>query len=282
MSNHASSSTTAAPNVSAGTVGTTAQQADNLTRNFILGIPKGGLAADSPEAADLQAAEAFVSDIQQEILAYDIANARAMEAYAVRWWSAVPLLGRHARRALKAEQEEQARRASEAAGTASASPAASGLRISQAEAAAAAELSGGTYMHRQTSQTSRGLKVERTSAIQRGELSALAGAPLSNPAAPTVKANTWLFRRQHPGWVPLMQRWWVPWLCVGSIAVLWTPDVWKLRTLYVCDHQYALFRQAIHKAYWRATMSPEDYAALMADIEAERPTKVASTNCPFD
>lgn len=295
MSSQADSSGSS-PNVGSATTGSTTQQANTLTRNFILGIPKEGLAADSPEAADLQAAEAFVSDIHQEILAYDIANAKAMEAYATRWWSKVPFFGRHARLAL--EYEAAAAAAAGATGTtegvgeanaaataqSAAPPGPSGLHLTPEEAAAAMQV-GGTYLHKQTTQTSRGFKVERTSAIDAAQLSHFTQAGGGKAGAalpPPPKVNSWLFRRQHPGWVPLMQRWWVPWLCLSSIVLIWTPDVWKLRCLYICDHQYALFRQSIHKAYWRATMSPEDYAALMADIEAERPSKVSAANCPFE
>jgi hypothetical protein len=302
MSSRAASSSGSLPNVGSATSGSPAQQANTMTRNFILGIPKEGLAANSPEAADLQAAEAFVSDIQQEILAYDIANAKAMEAYATKWWSKVPYFGRHAKRALEYEAATAAAAAAASkadavttvfpadATTPSAAPPSgpSGLHLTPEEAAAAMQV-GGTYLHKQTSQTSRGFKVERTSAIDPAQLPEFTktaaggktGAAASAPPPPP-KVNSWLFRRQHPGWVPLMQRWWVPWLCVGSIVLIWTPDVWKLRCLYMCDHQYALLRQAIHKAYWRATMSKEDYDALVADIEADRPTKVTTTSCPFE
>ncbi|KPI87588.1 hypothetical protein ABL78_3339 [Leptomonas seymouri] len=304
MSNRATSSGSL-PNVGSATAGSTTQQANVMTRNFILGIPKEGLAANSPEAADLQAAEAFVSDIQQEILAYDIANAKAMEAYATKWWSRVPYFGRHAKRALEYEAAAAAAAAAEetkvaqsataasaesssaskdSVGAASATPSGSpGLHLTPQEAAAAMQV-GGTYLHKQASQTSRGLKVERTSAIDTTQLSEFTQAKGKVGAAlpPPPKMNSWLFRRQHPGWVPLMQRWWVPWLCAGSIVLIWTPDVWKLRFLYMCDYRYALLRQSIHKAYWRATMSPEDYAALMEDIEAQRPTRVSATSCPFE
>lgn len=298
MSSHTFSSGSA-PNVSSATTGTVAQQADALTRNLILGIPKEGLSPNSPEAADLQAAEAFVSDIQQEILAYDIANAKAIESYAVRWWSAVPFFGRHAKRALEAESTAAAAAAAgETHGSTEVPPAAAaaavdgnaspseghGLRLSPEEAAGALQ-TGGAYLHRQTTQTSRGFKVERTSAIDPAQLSQFTGCASGasgSKGVPVPKVNTWLFRRQHPSWVPLMQRWWVPWLCCGSIALIWTPDVWKLRTLYLFDHQYALLRQSIHKAYWWATMTPEDYAAHMAAIAAERPSRVRGTSCPFE
>ncbi|EPY37443.1 hypothetical protein AGDE_04765 [Angomonas deanei] len=238
---------------------------------MLLGIPKEGLKPGSPEAADLQAAEAFVADIQQEILAYDIANAQAVESYARRWWSRVPILGRHTRRQL--EEEEAAQKAGKGAdGEAWKGGALAGL---DAAAAAAAVKSGGPYLHSTSSTTARGHTVERTAAVGKEQLQSM-GKANAKPAY-----NTWLFKRNHPNWVPLLQRWWVPWVCVGAIALVWTPDVWKLRTLYYLDYQYAMLRQSIHMAYWKATMSPEDYNKLMADIEAERPSSVKSTDCPF-
>ncbi|EPY31547.1 hypothetical protein STCU_03401 [Strigomonas culicis] len=185
------------------------------------------------------------------MLAYDIANAQAVEAYARRWWARIPLLGRRAREGLEAEA------------AAAASPASALGEGVAAAAAAAAESSrrGGGNM-----------KVERRSALDVAMLQQAAGQP---------KVNTWLFKRRHPGWVPLLQRWWVPWVCTIALVGVWTPDVWKLRTLYYCDYQYAMLRQTVHKAYWRATMKKEDYEALMADIEAQRPSSVKASDCPF-
>lgn len=279
-----------------------------MTRNLILGIPKEGLSPNSEEAAQLHAAEAFVSDIQQEILAYDIANAKAFEAYTRRWWSRVPYFGRHAKAAIEQEAAEAAAaaaaptssslHASESA-TATASctsteAAWQGSALEGLDAAAAAEAVAGTgaaFLHKQKGTTARGSVVERTSALDQERLRQLlaeqkkAGAPTTGTTATTAasqrRVNAWLFKRQHPGWIPLMQRWWVPWVCVVGIAVIWTPDVWKLRTLYLLDYQYAQLRQSIHKSYWRLTMRKEDYDALMADIEAQRPRSVKSTECPF-
>lgn len=285
-----------------GTAGSASHQANDMTRNFILGIPKEGLNPNSEEAAELQAAEVFVNDIQQEILAYDIANAEAMATYARKVWSHVPVFGRRARESLEAEaaakqaqvleegqrmaahqHQHQQQEGTEMAGG-----------LAGLDAAKAAELAtGAAYLHTQSGGTTRGgFTVERTSAVDKTVLekllkdkqSSAAGgtAPQhGKPSAAPPKMNTWLFKKKHPGWTPLMQRWWVPWVCLGTLVLVWTPDVWKLRTLYYLDWQYTVLRQNIHKAYWRATMRKEDYEALIADIEAQRPSKVKATDCPF-
>lgn len=281
----------AATSASGGSMGAT-QQANDMTRNFILGIPKEGLDPNSEEARDLRAAEAFVGDIQQEILAYDIANAKAVEAYARLWWSRVPFFGRHAKQAIAEEaaaearerlQQQQQRGAAGAAAAAAAGAGAVNLDMAAARAAVEAEAGTGTYLHTQSGTDARGMRVERTSALDKQALAGLAGGKGSGPvySTNTAKVNTWLFKKNHPGWVPLIQRWWVPWVCVVAIGLVWTPDVWKLRTLYMLDYQYANLRRAVHRAYWRVTMSKEDYEKLMADIEAQRPPSVKGTDCPF-
>lgn len=289
-----------------GAAGSTGHQAETLTRNFILGIPKEGLSPDSPEAADLHAAETFMHDIQQEILAYDVANAEAMEAYTRQWWSRVPFLGRGARAAIDQEAAEKAQAQAQPmassghdsahhndiSGAEGFSGAFAGLDPAAAAAAMAAAGGGGggSFLHTQTGQTTRGgFHVERTSAVDVEQLKGMLGMNNSstsgeiNTVAATSqpRVNSWLFKKKHPGWTPLMQRWWVPWVCVAALGLVWTPDVWKLRALYYSDWQYAILRQSIHRAYWRATMDRDAYDALMADIEAQRPTVVKSTDCPF-
>lgn len=291
-----------------GGAASASQQANDMTRNILLGVPKEGLSPSSEEAAELHAAEVFVGNIQQEILAYDIANAQAMEAYARKAWSRLAFLGRRARAAPEAEtptgEKEQGTHAGFERTSAhqrdggDAMEFSGGLAGLDPERAAEAVMATGssTFLHTQTEKPSRGgFRVERTSAVDKGYLDELArkkGGPLSSSlegsrplqgqdvkaAAP---ANTWLFKRRHPGWTPLMQRWWIPWLCAGAIALVWTPDVWKLRTLYYLDWQYTLLRRNIHKAYWRLTMTKEDYDTLLADIESQKPSKVKATDCPF-
>ncbi|KEG11238.1 hypothetical protein DQ04_02821000 [Trypanosoma grayi] len=223
--------------------------AGEATRNFILGLPKDGPAPGSSDAASLQAAEAFLGEIQQEIMAYDIANAQAMEAYARSWWTRVPYFGK--RWAASADQMESQTQCShnELGGAATGT-------------AAAGAAAGAMKEH---------VRLERMTAATAGMTS----------GQKQQKMNTWIFKQRHPGWVPLIQRWWVPCVCAAGIVLIWTPDVWKLRTLYWCDHRYALFRQSVHKAYWRATMNVEDYEALMRDMELDRPPSVKATNCPL-
>ncbi|KAF5220957.1 hypothetical protein ECC02_005974 [Trypanosoma cruzi] len=223
--------------------------ANETTRNFILGLPKEGPAPGSADAASLQAAEAFVGEIQEEIMAYDMANARAMETYARSLWAKIPFFGKRWATETSADvlggTPPLERRGNENVNTATATAAASNMRGQ--------------------------CRVERTSAEVAG----------GNKRPPQPRMNSWLFKQRHPGWVPLIQRWWVPCVCVAGIVVIWTPDVWKLRTLYWCDYKYALFRQAIHKAYWRATMSAEEYEQLMQELEQGRPLSAKATKCPL-
>ena len=114
------------------------------------------------------------------------------------------------------------------------------------------------------------------------ERSTAAGAAAATkPSGPMI--NSWLFKKVNPDYVPLMSRWWVPWVAVATIGLIWTPDPWKLRTLYMVDHQYALARQAVHKWYWRMTMDPADYEVLLKQMEANVPKRkqVKSSDCPF-
>ncbi|KAH9586623.1 hypothetical protein LSM04_002238 [Trypanosoma melophagium] len=234
--------------------------ASDTTRNFILGLPKSGPVPGSSEAASLQAAEAFIGEIQREILAYDIANARAMEAYAQSWWNKIPYFGkRWAMGTINTINE----------GGNMNSDSGRDINMERTGSTIAATAAAGTRDH---------VRVERASA----ENKLPNGSKLHiQKQQEQIKMNSWLFKQRHPGWVPIIQRRWVPVLCVVGIGMIWTPDVWKLRALYWCDHKYAIFRQSIHKAYWRATMSAEDYATLIKDMEEQRPTSVKVSNCPL-
>ncbi|RNF25359.1 uncharacterized protein Tco025E_02263 [Trypanosoma conorhini] len=224
--------------------------ANEATRNFLLGLPREGPAPGSADAASLQEAEAFVGEIQQEIMAYDLANARAMETYARSCWAKIPFFG--ARWTTGA--------AAEARGGDQPLDSRGSAHDVEVDAAAAA------------TQAMRGqCRVERTSAA------AVDG--VRRPPQP--KMNSWLFKQRHPGWVPLIQRWWVPCVCVAGLVVVWTPDVWKLRALYWCDHKYALLRRSVHKAYWRATMSAADYERLMQELGQGQPQPVKANKCPL-
>ncbi|RNF04718.1 hypothetical protein TraAM80_05052 [Trypanosoma rangeli] len=223
--------------------------ANETTRNFILGFPKEGPAPGSADAASLQEAEVFLGEIQQEIMAYDLANARAMETYARSCWEKIPFFGK--RWAVAA--------ASDVEGCSKPLDSHGNAHGDTATVAAATHTMQGKY------------RVERTSA------DAVGGATRT----PQPKMNSWLFKQRHPGWVPLIQRWWVPCVCVAGLVVIWTPDVWKLRTLYWCDHKYALLRQSVHRAYWRATMCAADYEQLMQELGQSQPRSVKATKCPL-
>jgi hypothetical protein len=97
------------------------------------------------------------------------------------------------------------------------------------------------------------------------------------------KAKTqWLLRRRHQ-FEPLIFRRWVPFVCIAALAIVWSPDAWKLRTLYYLDWKYALFRRWIHTEYWRLTMPPEEFTQLMEQIDANAPrrSRVKGTKCPL-
>lgn len=90
-------------------------------------------------------------------------------------------------------------------------------------------------------------------------------------------------RRQRPGYVPMIQRTWVPFFCVAAVVYIWLPDRVKVRWLLWADDQHDRVRLWVHKQYWRATMDPDRYAQLMEQLEANvAPSeRVASTKCPL-
>lgn len=96
--------------------------------------------------------------------------------------------------------------------------------------------------------------------------------------------SKWMFRKRNPHHTPFLQRRWIPWACAAGIVLVWTPDTWKLRTLHYCDVQYAALRRFVHTQYWRATMNPEEFQKLMAEMEAnvaKHKRSVKSSDCPF-
>eukprot|EP00331_Platyophrya_macrostoma_P000328 CAMPEP_0176406988 /NCGR_PEP_ID=MMETSP0127-20121128/1172_1 /TAXON_ID=938130 /ORGANISM="Platyophrya macrostoma, Strain WH" /LENGTH=213 /DNA_ID=CAMNT_0017786165 /DNA_START=102 /DNA_END=743 /DNA_ORIENTATION=+ len=93
-----------------------------------------------------------------------------------------------------------------------------------------------------------------------------------------------MFKKRNPHTTPLLLRWWVPWLCIGALLAVWTPDTWKLRGLHRADSYYAALRRFIHTQYWRLTMDPAEFDALMKDIEANKARNarsVKASDCPF-
>lgn len=114
-----------------------------------------------------------------------------------------------------------------------------------------------------------------------GAVGAAARAKARAPRMPL--ANRLLFRKADPRRVPLIQRWWVPWVCIGSIVLVWTPDIMKLRAIYKADHQYTQLKFMIHSWYWRMTMDEDKYKLLMKQLEegVPRSLRVKSTDCPL-
>ncbi|SCU66882.1 uncharacterized protein TEOVI_000773900 [Trypanosoma equiperdum] len=238
MSNHGGSS-------SLDALGSVETAAAETTRNIVLGLPKDGPVPGSSDAASLQAAEAFIGSIQQEIMACDMANARAMELYARHWWTKVPYFGKRFGSTTATLEVTGAD-----GGGVSGLPACTGT-------------SDGQHKH---------MRLERSS-----EVAAVPGTSRGQQQ----RLNSWFFKLRHPGWVPIIQRPWVPYFCIGCLMLVWTPDIWKLRTLHWCDYQYAEFRRAVHRAYWRATMSAEDYKELMEELERGRPPPFGVSKCPL-
>ena len=92
-----------------------------------------------------------------------------------------------------------------------------------------------------------------------------------------------MFRKADPRRVPLLQRWWVPWACVISVVLVWTPEIMKLRAIYKADHQYTALKFKIHSTYWWLTMEEEKYKMLMRQLEEGVPKslRVKGTECPL-
>ncbi|KAG8349034.1 hypothetical protein ERJ75_000832900 [Trypanosoma vivax] len=220
------------PSRSDGHVSSASLGSDSMetTRNFVLGIPKGGVTPGSSDAASLQAAEAFIADIQREIIASDMANAEAMELYALSWWRRMPSLWK--------------RQACVPAPT---------------TAAHKVVAMGGS------------VKLEGVERVSEMDLRRRAAPPL----------NSWFFKLRHPGWVPLMQRRWVPFACMAGLVLVWTPDVWKLRALHRCDCYYSELRSSVHCWYWRVTMSEEDFSRLTKNLETGLRPSSDAAKCPL-
>ncbi|CUG86880.1 Hypothetical protein, putative [Bodo saltans] len=125
--------------------------------------------------------------------------------------------------------------------------------------------------------SSQGSGIERTSASSPQSGMRRSTAPLTK----SQQLAAFMRRKRNVDRVPILQRWWIPWCCFGALCIVWTPDTWKLRGLHFADSNYAALRRWIHTEYWRATMSSDDFATLMKEMEAARPRSVKSTDCPF-
>jgi hypothetical protein len=93
-----------------------------------------------------------------------------------------------------------------------------------------------------------------------------------------------MYKKYNPNRPPLIARWYIPWTCLSLAVLIWTPDVWKLKALYLADGYYAQLRRSVHTAYWRATMDPDEFVELMTQLEANLPRHLRSvkgSNCPM-
>lgn len=209
---------------------------------MVLGLPAEGPKMGSPEAETLHAAEAFLNDLRCEIDEFDRANARQMQERLSRW------------KFWK-----------------SSSPIENVVGDTPGATSVAAAAAAGAV-----SQARDGLPhVERSSVSDNGFRRS--GPPLTK----AQQLAAFMRRKRNIDRVPLLQRWWVPWMCAGALCIVWTPDTMKLRGLHFADSKYAAIRRWIHTEYWRATMNPDEFATLMKEIEAARPRTVKSTDCPF-
>jgi hypothetical protein len=92
-----------------------------------------------------------------------------------------------------------------------------------------------------------------------------------------------MHRRVGTGYVPLLQRRWVPYFCVSAIVVIWIPAEAKVTGLYWADAKHDEVKLAVHKLYWRYTMPSEQYATLLEQLAASVPKgqRVESADCPL-
>lgn len=82
---------------------------------------------------------------------------------------------------------------------------------------------------------------------------------------------------------PLIERKWVPYLCVGAVAMIWMPDEKKVQAMYWIDSMHEKLQLAVHKQYWKYTMPADRYAILMEQIEANVPKaeREKASDCPL-
>jgi len=217
-----------------------------------VGLPEDGPKPGSEEAKALVEAQEFIASLHEEVAEYDRQNAEAVNAYLSKWswfrkWT---------------PQVEDTTSSSENA------PPAEPINVTE-ETITSGLNAGATLTRSQPSSTNA---QPNSSTAQRRQQNAA-----NNKSA-------LLFRRKNLQQEPLILRKWVPYLCVAVIAFIWTPDTWKLRALYRADYFYAMFRRFIHTQYWRITMDPEEFAAVMNDIEANVPRSKWSVDpekCPL-
>lgn len=83
--------------------------------------------------------------------------------------------------------------------------------------------------------------------------------------------------------VPLVHRWWVPWLTIAFTIFIWLPTKWKVSALLWLDHTHDDIKWYIHTTYWKYTMDADHYALLMEQMEAgiQKSKRAPSPDCPL-
>jgi hypothetical protein len=81
----------------------------------------------------------------------------------------------------------------------------------------------------------------------------------------------------------LMGRKWVPYVLLSGLALIWTPDQYKISFLYWLDGVHESVKLNIHLWYWRQVMPKEQYALLMEQMEQNMPKgkRIQSPDCPM-
>jgi hypothetical protein len=210
---------------------------------------------DPHDIALKKEAEAFRNQVEDDLDAYDLAHVEALEAKITRVGSW--LFPRSA-------SSESAAPLSETA-------------------AAAAAVATATLKKETIASSSQFSRVRADDTTPLGDAKQPAAAYLRHRQQQSL-ARRLMYRRHNPNRLPLLERWYVPYVCVGLAILTWTPDTWKLRTLYIADAYYAKFRRAVHTAYWKYTMDPEEFVLLMEQMEANLPRHlrtVKGSNCPM-
>ena len=224
--------------------------------------PLGAMHGGAPTAEDIQAqqeAGEFISNIMMEVQAHDMKQAEAMQEYMrkLKFWQRWSIFG-----GKNLPKED--------------------LLESEAAAVAAEAAVGTTKTVLKDGST---LERSRASApVDRANLSgAAAAAAKAAEAAERAKYSPYLFKKINPNYVPLLQRWWIPYMSALALVLVWSPDAWKLRTLYYCDWRYEQLKMGVHKAYWRAVMPAEDFDQLVKELEANiaKNRRIKSPDCPF-
>lgn len=228
------------------------------------GAPQGVMNGGAPTAQDLQAqqeATEFLSNIMMEVREHDMQQAEAMQNYLrkLKFWQRWSIFGGK-------NLPSNLTVGGDVTGA-----------QSKAEVVSTKEtLKDGSVVERSRATTA--------SPIDRAALTgAAAAAAKAAEAAENARYSPYLFKKVNPHYVPILQRWWIPYVSVLGLFIVWSPDAWKLRTLYYLDWRYEQLKTGVHKVYWKATMPADQYEILCKQIEenVNKNKRIKSPDCPF-